>query len=588
MTRARGVLAVVAAALTAGLVAVAFSPPATGQTPNQLPSVPPAGGSGNSSSDSQIIAFINAQIKKGWDDNGIKPSEVASDYEFLRRVYLDIIGRIPTLEEISAFQRRPEKTRRAETIQALLKHEDYASNWANLWTVWLLTRTSPPGVHRESMRMWLEQSFAINKPYHVMVAEILTATGKVNETANGAANFIASHVGERTPNDKRVRDGWYEMVPVTSRTTRLFLGLQTQCTQCHDHPFIDERKHHQYWGVNAFFRQVERQPDLIGGNNNQQVGQYYTVRDNLNNNPSGGVFYEKRSGRLDMAWPTYLDGTRLVRETSADDRPGAWVLIRPDGTRVPIKPETTRRQVLTQLILEDEHFAKAIVNRMWGHFFGRGFTNPVDDFGEHNPVSHPELLDRLAQEFAASGYDLRRLITWITNSYPYHLTSKASKGTDKPDDEKYFPRMLLKAMTPEQLVDSIFVATNAEMTKSTNEERRKMYEEWLRDFTLNFGDDEGNEATFNGTVVQALMLLNGPRLNEAVKNRPGSTVNRVMAAPPPQRLRILYLVALTREPTAAEVNLARTLTATGAKDPSIPYQDILWALLNSNEFILNH
>ncbi|MCS6976595.1 MAG: DUF1549 and DUF1553 domain-containing protein [Gemmatales bacterium] len=548
------------------LVAVsALSPvPVRSEPPADTPNPDTPRGSA-SVIDDVVVNFINEQIEKQWAENKITPSKTASDYEWLRRVHLDIAGRIPTIAEITAFQKRPAEKRRREEIRYLLQSEDYARNWANIWTVWLVTRTTQPGTDRQRLRLWLEECFSVNKRYDQMVTELLTASGKANE--NGPVNFLLSNFGvERVPNDKRMEEGQYEMHPATARVTRLFLGIQTQCTQCHDHPFIDSRKQSSYWGVNAFFRQIERTPELIEVRQQDSVGQYYTLRDNPDVNRDGGVFYEKRNGLLLRTSPTWLDGTRLV-----------------------LTSDMNRRQELARFLIRDEMFAKAIVNRMWAHFMGRGFTNPVDDFGEHNPVSHPELLDGLARYFIAADYDIQRLITWITRSKPYHLSSIANESNKKPDAEPYFARMLLKAMSPEQLVDSIFVATNAERTRATKEERQKMYEEWLSDFTVNFGDDEGNERTFNGTVVQALLLMNGSKLNGAIRKQSGSTIAEVSNLKPGAAIQRLYLAALTRPPTPAEAALAnRLVNYNTTRDPANAYQDILWALLNSNEFILNH
>lgn len=524
--------------------------------------------------DANVIAFINEAIQKPWQENKITPSKPAGDYEFLRRVYLDIIGRIPTVEEIQAFRKRPEKSRRAQEIDRLLKHDDYARNWANLWTVWLLTRTSPQGVSRATTHSWLEKAFAANRPYNLLVDEVLTATGKTDE--NGAVNFVLQNVGERTargqvadPNDpdkmmgREARDGLFEMVPATSRTTRLFLGIQTQCTQCHDHPFVEGRKHQQYWGVNAFFRQVVRSPESVG---RREQAVMMSLDDDLARNPSAEVYFERRNGAIVLAKATYLDGTKLAVD--------------------PSQP-VSRRKELAKLVTKDKYFSQALVNRMWAHFLGRGFTNPMDDLGnpDNSPVSHPELFDRLAAEFVAAGHDVRRLIRWICNSRPYQLSSASNKTNEKSDAEPFFSRMLLKALTPEQLVDSIFVATSAEGAKSSKEDQGK----WLKDFTVNFGDDEGNEATYNGTIVQALMLMNGAQLNDATRAKPGSTLQKAMSIPSPEeRLRYLYLSVLTRPPAPSELELAKRVVGTYSKDPSAPWQDILWALLNSNEFILNH
>lgn len=533
----------------------------------------PSMSGGMAVSDERTIAFINQEIERVWKENNIKPSPVANEHELLRRMYLDLLGRIPTVEEIQAHFKRSTvpQHRRERTLKALLDDEDYALHWANVWTVWLLTRTSQPGIDRENFHAWLADGFAMGKRYDEFVLDLLTATGNAgsrdSKNRNAAAtNFILSHVGEPVPRDPQNRDfGQFEMVPVTSRTTRIFLGQQTQCVQCHDHPSLDNRKQQQFWGINVFFRQVERVPPMIQVQRREDALQRYELRENPRRNPEGAVFFERRNGVLLKAGGQYLDGTK-VRFTS----------------------QPSRREMLAKLIIADPDFSRAIVNRLWAHFMGRGFTNPIDDFNENNPASHPELLERLAKDFVASGYDLRRLQSWIVLSKPYSLTSVSNETNRKPDTDLYFSRMQLKAMSPEQLVESIMKATSAESTRASSAERRQMYADWMRDFTVNFGDDEGNEATFNGTVVQALMLMNGGRLNDAIRMKPGSTLAKVMSMPPDRRLNHLFLATLGRPPSSGERDFFLKRIAVTKEDPSGGWSDVLWALLNSNEFILNH
>ncbi len=589
------------AALLGALATVAFDvkadPPVKPDTPAAKD--PSAGARGVN--DADTIAFINEQLEKQWKENKITPSKPSTDFEFLRRACLDVVGRIPSanpdptvpkaksgpgepktkeaateaprLGEVQYFvekaHERGGKLNRAELLDYLLSIDDYAFNWADLWTVWLLTRHSPPGIDREMMRLWLADWLSTNKGYDKMVTEILTATGKANELKSGAVNFVLSHVGEIVPREKMDRDGQYEMVPVTSRTAKLFLGMHLQCTQCHIHPFIDGRKQHDYWGINAFFRQVERQPTNIMLRRQDSKDQFYTLKDNTSANFDGGIFFEQRAGTLVRVSPTYLDGTRL-----------------------PVTTAMNRRHELAKLIIHDPRFSRAFVNRMWHHFFGRGFTKTYDELEdkENDPITHPELLDRLASDFEKSGYDTRRLIKWICSSKAYQLGSIANDTNKGKDKEIYFSRMLLKAMTPEQLVKSVFVSTNAQQSMDRIA-RRKAEDDWLKDFSVNFGDDEGNEATFNGTVVQALMMMNGKRLNEAIKgqDRPESTLHQAFRNGGFEaRLKHIYLAVLTRPPTPGEEAVAHNVSSKYPANSTALWQDVMWALLNSNEFFLNH
>ncbi|HEV3115922.1 MAG TPA: DUF1553 domain-containing protein, partial [Gemmataceae bacterium] len=374
-------------------------------------------------------------------------------------------------------------------------------------------------------------------------------------------NFLLAHVGDAVPGPRQHEEGQFEMAPITARTTRLFLGIQTQCTQCHDHPF-NPGKQLNFWGINAFFRQVDRKGGQPMRGREPPV---LELADDLNLDPSGMVFYETRRG---VVWSTkpyfFLDKVRL---------PG----------------EGNRRVKLAELITSNDYFPKAYVNRMWLHFMGRGFTNPVDDFGEHNEPSHPELVDALATAFAHYGYDTKQLIRWICNSNAYSLSSVANKTNAASELEPFFSRMLLKSMTPEELFESLLVATQAELFES-KEAREELRKKWLTDLTSNFGDDEGNEVTFNGTVVQALMMMNGGYLNKAISSK-GHLVNLVKKGSPHAILDYLYLAALNRPPTSAEsariMKIYRTAPVKNFDGLSF-WQDVFWALLNSNEFILNH
>lgn len=519
------------------------------------------------SDDGEVLRKVNESLAKGWKENKLTPSARCSDYEFIRRASLDIIGRIAKPEEIQRFLKDPPDSRRRLLIERLLQHEEYSENWANVWTVLFLTRAGAldanRSVYHEQMRVWLQEQFA--KPtlsWKELATELLTATGKTN--ANGAVNFILSHLGEPIPQDKRQEEGYFEMVPVTSRTTRLFLGLQTQCTQCHDHPFNPEWKQHHFWGVNAFFRQVQRvgSPAM----RRQDSASVLELKDDPSLNREGIIYYEKRNGVVLPTKPVFLDGTKL------------------DST------STSRRQALALYLTRHENFTRAFVNRMWAHFMGRGFTNPVDDFGEHNPPSNPEALEFLGKKFEQYGYEPKRVIRWICNTDAYSLSSVANKTNDKQDAEPFFSRMLLKAMSPEQMFDSLMVATKLEKAES-----RQRKEAWMRSLTVNFGDDEGNEATFNGTVVQALLMMNGKDINDAISYKDKGTVAQAYVRSkgnPSMLLNELYLAALNRPPTTREapeiLRIIRTAPVKVKTDPLAPWQDVFWALLNSNEFILNH
>ena len=527
---------------------------------------------------SEQVKVINQRISDKWKENKLTPSKPATDYEFIRRATLDIIGRIATPKEITRFLADPPQTRRSQLIERLLNSEDYGNNWATIWTTWLLTRSGPREYH-EQMHLWLWERFSRkDHAWDKTGQALLTATGK--NTENGAANFVLAHLGEPTPAERVGEEGQFNYVPITSRTARLFLGMQIQCVQCHDHPFNSVLKQKHFWGVNAFFRQVERKGTPVMQRNMPAANLELTENTswNMDNEGKPGlVFFEKRNGVLLSTGPLF--GLPHIKDK-----------------KITPKTEGSRRQQLAEFVTKDEYFAISFINRMWFHFFGHGMNSPgaFDDLNGDNQISHPELMNYLAQEFRAYGHNPRELIRWICNSEAYGLSSVANKTNDKADTEPFFSRMLLKSMSPEQLFESLMVATQAEVSE-TKDAKKKLREEWLRKLVVNFGDDEGNEASFNGTVVQALILMNGKEINDAIcQHKKGPIVDAVKdhgAKNPQSIMDAIFLATLNRKPTSKEsseiMGKLRGLRVPD-KDPLGPWEDLLWALINSNEFILNH
>jgi hypothetical protein len=546
------------------------------------------------SSLSEMVGRINKLSEEKWKENDIVPSRYADDYEFIRRASLDIIGRIAKPEEIQAFLKDPKETRRSLLINRLLDSDEYPRHWANLWTNWLLSRSGVfgRGPYHDYLATWLEDQFSQNKSYTSIVKSLLTARGENNDTSDkggAAANFILAHVGENVPPKHRGEEGQFQMVPLTSRITRLFLGTQVQCAQCHDHPFYSNIKQEHFWGVNAFLRQVVRegQPPQMG--NGMMTYGKLTLKDDENLARAAYVYFEKRNGVILTAPAEFLP--------SGEEKHGAKLPVGMRGVQ--------RREKLAEYIINHPQFPKAIVNRMWGVFFGRGFVNPIDDFNDQNQPSNPELLDELGARFKHYNYDFKRLIRWICNSNPYNLSCVANKTNDKPEQEALFSRMVLKAMSPEQLFESLLIAAKMEAGESKTG-KRDLKEKWLGALISNFGDDEGNEVNFNGTVVQALLMMNGKDINDAISRKDKGTVALAIqygtrargtaADKEKAAISYMFLTALNREPTKKELDAIipqfffrdRGLGMNDLKNPNRRYEDLFWALLNSNEFILNH
>ncbi|HWE38152.1 MAG TPA: DUF1549 and DUF1553 domain-containing protein [Isosphaeraceae bacterium] len=501
--------------------------------------------------------YIDAMLKAAWDEAKLKPSPDAGDAAFLRRVYLDVLGRIPSVQEAEAFLRQKDRDKRLKQVEYLLESPDYAKNMATIWSVTLIGRQNQGNdVNRAALSTWLRQQFGADRPWNEMAYELIGAKGSNRD--NGATNYTLAHLENGA-------------VPLTSITMRVFMGQQIQCTQCHDHPKIDEWKQADFWGINAFFKGVRRREHFKADATGAEVRDYIELYDE----PSTAYSrYDRRDGQVKIVYPTFA-GHKIGTTTEAN---------------------RDRREMLARLITApgNDQFARAFVDRMWGHFFGKGIVDPVDDFGPENQASLPELLDRLTADFKASGYDVKALVRWITSSRAYQLDSRMTKANEK--DDALFSHMALKPMTPEQLFDSLLVATSAQKVGAGGADNERKRNEWLRQFVFAFANDEGDESsTFQGTIPQALMMMNGDLMNRAVGGKPGSFLadsleqSQLQNRVPPARFLAdrLYLAALCRPASRRELAEAQ-LFLVNSPDQIQVMEDLFWALLNSNEFILNH
>ena len=506
----------------------------------------------------ETVDFINQRIRQGWEDNEIKPSTMASDAEWVRRVHLDLIGAIPSLEVSEAFLKDRDRQKRTKLIDTLLDDPGYVRNWTTVWSNLLIGRRTPRRTSRGGMRKFLRAAFARNRPWKDVVFDLVSAEGHFER--NGAVNYLLAQMTMRD-------DG----VQATAKTTRLFMGIQVQCTQCHNHPFNDW-KQDQFWQFNNFFRQARRVDHRkYDPKSGRMVDDYSEL---VFTDFTDRVFYEQRAGTLQMVEPRFF-------ETVVEQKAGSDL-----------------RKELAKLMIKGDNplIAKALVNRMWGHFFGYGFTKPIDDMGPHNPATHPQLVERLGAEFVKSGYDLKQLIRWITNAEAYHLTSRVGKSNEADNpaagEAPLFSHMYVKSMEAEQLYDSLIVATGAHKAGGAGwEESERQRQRWLQQFVIAFGTDENDETTtFNGTIPQALMMMNGELVQKATSAKRGSFLKQVLSERGSEvvKIRRLFLATLTREPSKKELLAARQIIREPAAEPISGYQDLFWALLNSNEFVFNH
>ena len=512
--------------------------------------------------DADVVEEIDRLIRTAWEDNKIQPAAEAGDHEWVRRAYLTLTGRIPTIEQASEYVAANSPRKRDQLVDSLLAHSLTAENLAVNWTNLLIGRSNPRDVDEQSLYSFLLEQFTENRPWMETVGQLIAAEGRSDE--NGATNFLLAHLNDQA-------------TPATAVTARLFLGQQVHCTQCHDHPFAKERSQQEFWSLNAFFKQAERKRIPVTANvepgMNQQV---WTLTDS---GESGMTFYDTLRGQK-KAVPPQFAGEALSA----------------DGT-------TSRRTELVRLLNADNNHqvARAMVNRTWAQFFGHGFTAPVDDLGPHNPVSHPELFDHLTKAFVQSGYDMRRLMRWMTLSQAFQLSSVQSQVALAVDDPQeggtpLFSRAYPRQMGPEQVYDSIRIAIRSvsqqPIDSSVGTTHRK---EWVEQFVRSYGTDENDELlTFDGNISQALLMMNGEDIENAIplaavevtKSLQDRTVSEA-----PERL---AMATLNRSATDNEEKafrnryraLSRSLPAEQAMKTAT--EDMLWAYLNSSEFVSLH
>jgi hypothetical protein len=479
-------------------------------------------------------ALIDQQISKTWTDAGAQVAGMSTDAEFLRRVSLDILGLLPSPEETLEFINDTKPGKRAAKIDQILARPEYAHAWAEIWDNLLLgyddkTRSDS----KRALYGWLkDEVFAKNLPYDKMVHALIASNG-IN-TDNGPVNFLIR---------LQRKDGG-NGVGMASRASKLFMSTQIQCAQCHDHPF-DRFTQEDFYGMVAFF--VRTKTKKVDTTKDSKDTRY-----ELYDDTKGEAAYGEGKARKNVT-PRFLDEVEPPKEM-------------------------TRREAFVHLLMRPENplFAKSVVNRYWARFFGRGIIEPVDDFSNRFKPSHPELLDRLSKEFAAQGYDLAWLIRTIANSRTYQLSSRKPENASA---ERFFSYADTRPLTPEQLIASLGDALGLAEQNRNN---------LLKQFRTRFGDEEmADRGIYQGTILQALMIMNGS--TNAEIGKANNRLDRILKqfASPEERLERIFLTVLCRQPSPREQSTYLPyVKAGGAKKDA--YEDVYWVLINSSEFLFNH
>jgi hypothetical protein len=494
----------------------------------------------------------------------------ASDAEFLRRLYLDLTGTIPTAAEARKFLGDKSADKRTKLIDRLLASPEHARHLQNVFDVLLMERRPDRFVPRAQWQEYLRASFAGNKPWDQLVRELLSADGTDPKTRPAAKFFL---------------DRGAEPHLLTRDIARLFLGMNLQCAQCHDHPIVNSYKQDHYYGLYAFlnrtslFVTAKRQAVLAEKADGEAT--YQSVFDPAKLTKTAG--------------PRVPDGVLIKEPTFA--RGQEYTVAPGKGVR-PIPKFSRRAQLAGQIASKDNvRFKRNIANRLWALMMGRGLVHPLDLDHSQNPPSHPKVLALLADEFAAMKFDIRAFLRELALSQTYQRSSELPEGVKEvPPDS--FAVAALKPLSPEQLALALMQATGL-----TDVYRQKLGKKLtepalyqalagnVAQVVARFGAAPGQPENeeFQATLDQTLFLTNGPLLRSWLARRNGNLMDRLTPLTTSDAVaEELYLSVLTRLPSAEERKDVADYLKDRAKDRAAALQELAWALMASAEFRFNH
>jgi hypothetical protein len=488
-----------------------------------------------------LTARIDAVLAARWAETKVRPSAVADDGEFLRRVSLDLIGKIPTAAEARDFLDDPSKSKRLALVERLLDSPAYTARATEIWRRLLLPEADTEDQARQvapNFEAWLRKKVIEEAGYDRIVREILAAKldGRNLDFRVGAGRLEPSPAGYYTAKEGKPEN-------IASGVSRVFLGVRLECAQCHNHPFASWKRE-QFWGLAAFFADVPT----------PAVENAVIMRRDPDAAP-----------RRELTIP----GTKkVVKATHLDGSTPAW------------RPRADTREILAEWVIapDNPYFAKAVVNRVWARFFGAGLVEPVDDLDASTGSELGGLLDELAEQFRLHEYKLKFLIRVLTATRAYNLSSVANQAESTTTA---FASMPVRGLSPGQLFDSLTQATGAE----PGDARARFLEL--------FSSREERQVEAETTIIQALTMMNGSYIDGASNPETGQVLGAVVKAPfldTPGRIETLYLATLTRRPRPDELALLVRFVERRKTDDeqARAIADIFWAILNGPEFHLNH
>jgi hypothetical protein len=519
------------------------------------------------SAETPLRETIDSQIRSVWDREKIVSASPADEATFLRRIFLDLAGVIPTHDEAKAFFDDAGDQKRTKLIDRLLDDPRYARHQADVWDMIYFGR-NPPGYDapkREGFQTWLREAFIKNLPYDQLARALLRAEG--NTAEQGAPMYLAQYAGR--PED------------ASMAVSQTFLGVQLQCARCHSHPY-EAWTQQDFFGLAAFFSRLT----TIRAGKVGQLDKVFVAEMNTGELKFTGRAGEDKPGKTgDVVKPKFLLAAMLDEpDLSAEFKDEK----RPKEGEAPAAPKFSRKDKLAEWVTAADNplFARAAVNRVWAQFMGRGLVHPVDNMSESNPASHPELLAELAREMVAHQFDLKWLIREICNSRAYQLGTTGDVADAKP---RWFEKSRTRPLSAEELLESWRIATGYdEVFQRSGKKSEQRFHGVTWDYVKRFfGEPNNGVGDFQGGLQEHLYLNNG-ELGRLVVAEKGGLLDAVAKSdePLPDRVDRLFLSVLTRRPTAEE--RTRFVEYLEVKDQSNErVREAIWALMTCSEFRFN-
>lgn len=510
-----------------------------------------------------LVALIDQHLMSRWTTDEITPASVCADETFVRRVYLDVVGRIPHDGERQRFLNDEREDKRAALIETLLASEAYAQHMADMFDTLLMGRGDGKKYRQRTehqWRTWLERVFRENRPWNRVAADILLARPQTPEDA-GSVWFLY----ERDNNHQAIAEA---IAPA-------FFGLRIDCAQCHDHMIASEIEQQHYWGLVAFYNRSKNENTNLGPRVAESAIGGFSDFANIEGESSPNLlaFYDAST----------IDEPRPEKDATEEDHDDLYLAATVEGE--PRVPKFSRRQQFVEQVAGDHPMiARAFVNRMWAMLLGRGIVHPFDQMDSDHDASHPELLDAMAEDFRHSGYDIRRLVRAILHCKTYHLESRRPDGVDDPATFAWY---IQRPLTAEQLSRSMQVGLRGEFENQhplLSQLREKL-------------PDVMPETIVTG-VSESLFLSNNDAVNRfiAESRSPGQLLAKLASNhSASQATERMTLAVLGRRPdqeeTDAMVRFLQSPSQTEGDSQAISttrLQHAAWALITSAEFRFNH